>query len=285
MNNPQFQRIKNTYHNFQVTILESLLFFFIVIMLGQLVAGVVSAPTFFIPELSILLLPLSFLLGFGSVAFVLLKVKGMGLNDVKDFFHRKLNPIQAILAIILYGVSLPLAEYLTMLVPIDGNPILEDLYKFFTESMKIVFEQKVAAFIMVCLLAPVLEEFIFRGIILRGLLHKGVNPWVSVILTGILFGAAHMNPWQFMGAGFLGFIFGIVYWRTRSLWLVIFLHFLNNLIAYIITIYNGNLEETVFEPNLMLIIGSVILTVIVIYFLYNKTIKTAIEPVDCIENR
>ncbi|MXV37795.1 CPBP family intramembrane metalloprotease [Flavobacteriaceae bacterium Ap0902] len=285
MNNQNFRRFKNTYFNFKVSIIESILFFLIVLFLGQLVAGVVSAPTYYIPALSILLLPLSFFLGFGSVAFVLLKIKGMGLADIRDFLHLKLNPLQGVLAVLLYGVSLPLAEYLSMVVPVDGTPFLEDLYEFFTESMKIIFEQKIAAFIMVCLLAPLLEEFIFRGIILRGLLHSNVNPWVAIILTGFLFGAAHMNPWQFMGAGFLGIIFGFVYWRTQSLWLVIFLHFLNNSIAYAITMYNDSLEETVFEPNFQLIIGSVLLTILVIFLLYKYSLKSALKPVNQIENR
>lgn len=277
MYNKTLKPKEKKYTQFQVTILEAFLFFLIVVILGQLVSAIVSVPTFFFPQSSILFFPLSFFIGFGSVAFTLLKIKGMGLSDVPDFLHTHIKPMHIILALMLYGVSLPLAEYLSMLVPVEGYPILEDLYKFFMESMNIIFEQKVAAFIMVCLLAPLLEEFIFRGIILRGLLQKGINPWVSILLTGFLFGAAHMNPWQFMGAGFLGMIFGFVYWRTQSLWLVICLHFLNNLIAYVVTLANNNLEETVFEPNPLLIIGSCILTALMVGVFYQRSKNNEIQ--------
>ena len=92
-----------------------------------------------------------------------------------------------------------------------------------------------------------------------------------------------MNPWQFFGAGLLGAVFGYIYWRTQSLWLCIFLHFLNNFIAYIITIETNSLDETVFEPNFMLLAGSAVLTALIAWFLYQRSrdteLKEAPEPV------
>lgn len=42
--------------------------------------------------------------------------------------------------------------------------------------------------------APVLEELIFRGMMLEGLLKK-YSPVTSIIISSILFGVAHLNPW------------------------------------------------------------------------------------------
>lgn len=271
--------MKNTYFNYKVSILEAILYFFITLIVGQLIAGVITLPTFAIPWTSHFLLPLSFLVGFGASAFIIMLLKKLELNELKHFFHLKVSVLHVILAIAIYLVSLPLAEYLSMLVPTEGNTILEKLYEFFIESFELIFKYKIAAFVMVCILAPILEELIFRGLILRGMLQNGINPWFSIIFTALLFGAAHMNPWQFAGAGFLGAVFGFIYWRTQSLILCIFLHFLNNLIAYIITIHTQSMEETVFEPDFIILGSSVVLTLILGYFFYNNSKPTALEEV------
>lgn len=203
----------------------------------------------------------------------------MGISDIKGFMSYKINPIHIGLAIALYITALPIAEFSSSLIPTEGVKFLEDLYKSFESTMKIIFKYKIAAFITICILAPILEEFIFRGIILRGMLQKGVKPCIAIILSGFLFGLAHMNPWQFMGAGFLGIIFGIVYWRTKALWLVMFLHFLNNFIAYVVTIKNNSLEESVFEPNFILISISALISIIIAYFLIKNTNKEIIRKI------
>lgn len=188
------------------------------------------------------------------------------------------------LAIALYIAVLPLAEYFTMLIPTEGIPILEEYYKIVESSFAMVFDHKIAAFIMICILAPILEEFIFRGLILRGMLNNGMNPWISILFTAFLFGAAHLNPWQFVGAGLLGAIFGFVYWRTQSLWLVIFLHFLNNFIAFIVTMKTQNLDESVFEPNLWLLLVAFFLSLFVGYTFYRLSGATALKEIKDLGN-
>lgn len=79
-------------------------------------------------------------------------------------------------------------------------------------------------------IGPVAEEFIFRGIILRGLLGTRAAPR-AVIWSAALFGIAHLNPWQGLGAFCLGLLVGWAYVRTRSLALCIAAHVLNNFVA------------------------------------------------------
>jgi membrane protease YdiL (CAAX protease family) len=46
--------------------------------------------------------------------------------------------------------------------------------------------------------APIVEETVFRGLILPGLLSR--MPWVAaVLLQGVLFGAAHFDPARGLG--------------------------------------------------------------------------------------
>lgn len=286
---------KNTYFNYTNSVGEAFLFFLVVLIVGQIIAGIVMMPAYLMPQLFGVFSPLSFLLGFGGSALLIMLIKRLAFSELRNFFHFNIKPLHILLAIVLYVVSLPIAEYLSMVFPTTNegafaefinailknlNITIQDIYGFFEESFQIIFEEKVAAFIMVCILAPILEELIFRGLILRGMLQNGINPWFSVILTAFLFGAAHMNPWQFMGAGFLGFIFGYVYWRTQSLVICVFLHFLNNFIAYVITLYTNSLEETVFEPDFLLLSGSLLLTVVVGYYFYQKSTDTAVQETD-----
>jgi uncharacterized protein len=80
---------------------------------------------------------------------------------------------------------------------------------------------------LIVLVAPVTEEILFRGLILRGLLARH-RPAVAVILTAFLFGVLHLNPWQFLSAFCLGVVFGWIYLRTGSVALCIAAHAINN---------------------------------------------------------
>ncbi len=79
-------------------------------------------------------------------------------------------------------------------------------------------------------IAAFVEEVLFRGIILTGLLAHGTQNR-AIIWSAILFGLVHLNPWQFSGA----FIFGLVFawWviQTGSLWPAILGHGLNNFLS------------------------------------------------------
>ena len=81
----------------------------------------------------------------------------------------------------------------------------------------------VAAIVLVCVLAPVLEEMLFRGLILRGFLARYPR-WPAIVLSALLFGAAHLNIYQFVVGIVIGVPLGWLYERTRSLLPCIALH-------------------------------------------------------------
>lgn len=61
--------------------------------------------------------------------------------------------------------------------------------------------------------APLTEEILFRGLILDGFLRKYSVP-KSIVVSALLFGLFHFNPWQFVAA----FVGGIIlaWWRIRT---------------------------------------------------------------------
>jgi uncharacterized protein len=73
-----------------------------------------------------------------------------------------------------------------------------------------------ASLFLLVVVAPVTEEVMFRGLILRGFLRR-FNVAAAFVLSSMLFGLVHMNPWQFVSATALGVLFAWWYARTQSL--------------------------------------------------------------------
>lgn len=84
--------------------------------------------------------------------------------------------------------------------------------------------------ISVSVFAPFFEEWLCRGVVLRGLLTK-MNPFAAITISAAFFAVLHMNPWQALPAFILGILFGFVYYKTGSLKLTMLMHFTNNTMA------------------------------------------------------
>jgi len=84
--------------------------------------------------------------------------------------------------------------------------------------------------VTICLLAPVLEEFFVRGVVLNRLL-TWMNPWVAILISAVMFGAIHWNPVQFINATILGLFFGYAYIKTKNLTIPILMHIANNTVS------------------------------------------------------
>lgn len=107
----------------------------------------------------------------------------------------------------------------------------DNFVQLFTQLM-----QEPLGYIAVGVMAPVAEELVFRGAILRTLLRL-FSPraaWVSIVISSIIFGAIHGNLPQFVHASLLGIILGWMYYRSRSVVPGIVFHWVNNTIAYIL---------------------------------------------------
>jgi uncharacterized protein len=105
----------------------------------------------------------------------------------------------------------------------------------------------VGAAVFVCVVAPMAEEFFFRGFFF-GALKRWRGPWVAAILTGLLFGLAHTgsaSSQYLIPLGFLGFVLCLVRWRTGSLYPCMALHATNNALALGVNQLNWNLVDVV----------------------------------------
>jgi membrane protease YdiL (CAAX protease family) len=101
-------------------------------------------------------------------------------------------------------------------------------------------------YFIVGLLAPLSEELVFRGAILRELLKWKENPWIGIVISAMLFSLVHMNPVQMPHAFLIGILLGWLYYRTDSIIPGVVWHWVNNTIAYVV--YNlTNTDETLLE--------------------------------------
>ena len=82
----------------------------------------------------------------------------------------------------------------------------------------------VGSLLVIAVLAPLVEELVFRGI----LLHRAARRFGVVrglLATALLFGVLHINP---VGLFAFGLLLGATALQTRSLWLTTFAHMVNN---------------------------------------------------------
>ena len=91
----------------------------------------------------------------------------------------------------------------------------------------------VASLVLLTVAPPIVEEALCRGLVLRAMLNRW-SATRSIILSALVFGGMHLNPWQFFYATWLGLLLGWVYVRTRSLGLCVLLHALNNFLSWVL---------------------------------------------------
>ena len=93
--------------------------------------------------------------------------------------------------------------------------------------------RNVFGIISITIMAPLVEELLFRGAIQGHLLRKGMKPVYAILIASAVFGIVHMNPIQIPFAFAIGLIFGWLYYRTGSVVPGMIGHFINNSIATI----------------------------------------------------
>lgn len=100
-----------------------------------------------------------------------------------------------------------------------------------TDALKSIYEKmdfnNPSAMFSIVVLAPLCEEFIFRGTILRGVANKQ-TPAAAIVVSAILFGIIHLNLMQGVGAAIIGLFIGYTYYKSHSIWAAVFVHFVNN---------------------------------------------------------
>ena len=89
-----------------------------------------------------------------------------------------------------------------------------------------------------CVAAPMSEELFARGFLYRGWSESFLGPAGAIVLSSLVWTSLHLQyDWFFFGEVFsIGLLLGYLRYRSKSTWLTIVLHGLNNLAAVVQTI-------------------------------------------------
>ena len=146
-----------------------------------------------------------------------------GLMAYKNIGYRTLfHPARHSVAALMTLVTLPILLLVPGLVLLAGwaNLVVMALFPMRPDDIAQYEALMAPGFIstlFACLGAPVLEEMLFRGVILRGFLRRYPRDF-SILWSAGLFAIAHLNLYQVATALALGIVAGWLYERCRSLW-------------------------------------------------------------------
>ncbi len=128
------------------------------------------------------------------------------------------------------------------LIPSEVYQELLPLPDFSTQELMQVMSSR-WGYLTICIFAPLVEEVVFRGAVLRSLLQRMNSRWGAIALSAFLFALVHLNPAQMPHAFLIGLLLGWMYERTRSILPGIMVHWVNNTVVYVVYNLLPNLSE------------------------------------------
>lgn len=132
-------------------------------------------------------------------------------------------------------IMIPISQFLMIIGSYIGehiNSILSSLMHLNIQNSTIDSITKMPLWlmtIMACVLAPIVEEFMFRRTLI-GTLGKYGNVF-AIIISSVAFGLFHGNFYQFFYAFLVGLILGYIYVKGGNLWLCILMHAIINFLG------------------------------------------------------
>jgi hypothetical protein len=121
---------------------------------------------------------------------------------------------------------------LTQIIGQFENPQLEA----FADPSGFTWSNFAVAFVVVAIIAPIVEEMIFRGLLYQWLRAR-TNVVLAVIGTAAIFSAAHVIPVLLPALFAVGLVLTLAFEWSRSLWVTITLHFFQNALAISLFFY------------------------------------------------
>ncbi len=185
------------------------------------------------------------------------------LKNIKNYDYFKINNKLDLKDFIIYFAIFFLGSHiLNCFTLITGN---------FKERQSGIYGSLYMDIIWVVCISPILEEIIFRGVIMNNLKKYGIR--IAIIINSILFAASHYDVNKIITAFFMGIIFSYIA-NKYSMKYSILIHFFLNMLGIVpVIIVAFKVEEFLYIYGLFFIILSVFLLVILIFAIRNKNYK------------
>jgi len=210
----------------------------------------------------------------------------------------KLNrPINYFLIFVLMIISTP---FISWIIELNANIVFPEVLRGVEEWMRngerqaedltrafLTFDGIGSLFYILIIVAVVPafgEELLFRGVLQKIFINWAKNPHVGIWITAIMFSALHMQFFGFFPRLLLGLMFGYIFYWSKSLWLPILGHFINNGSVVIASYYfpeslkNADIslfEESQFSTTFY--IGSFILSAGIFYLMWKLSQQKALN--------
>lgn len=155
-------------------------------------------------------------------------------TNLSDMAHFNKMPPRFVLSVIIMGV----ATAYTVVIALSGLELLNLIPESWVQVQNDTYEDvnnasPLLQLLSVGIIAPLLEEILFRGCML-GALKKEMHPWIAICLSALFFGLAHGTPLGIIYATALGIIMGWLFVKFNSILPSLLFH-----IAYNLTVSFG----------------------------------------------
>ncbi|OUL26568.1 CAAX protease family protein [Nostoc sp. T09] len=163
--------------------------------------------------------------------------------------HKWLPMVGLVLLIILFFLSAYLVSFylLSLAAPTFVESVMRQVATSPSARTTSPPFYNLLAAIVYIIVAPITEEFLFRGIILQ----RWVSKWgiqTALVASGVLFGILHANV---LGLTLFGIIMGVLYIKTRTLIVPIACHAFNNSLAVGMGLLSSGSKTTTSAANLL----------------------------------
>lgn len=181
-----------------------------------------------------------------EIIVILLSSVVSGIIVMALFFWRRWCPVSLNyiksrpLKVLLWTVVVALASLVPSVWLVELLP--EQYIQNNNEALFELIMRDGLGYVIVGLVAPIVEEVVFRGAILRALLawsdqwenKRETMTWAMISLSAIIFALVHANPAQMPHAFLIGILLGWLYYRTGSIVPGVLFHWVNNTAAMLL---------------------------------------------------
>ena len=204
-----------------------------------------------------------------------------GSNKFWLGFNSNVNAYQLILGFLIMFTANVLAAPLqeiskALLIHLPSlNAIAKELETAYNEQVIVLSNLKswpefLMALLIMAFFPALFEEVFFRGAMQNLFVKWWKQPLVAIIVTSLLFSLIHSSVYLFLSRAVLGFVLGLMYYKTKNIWVNIIAHFLNNAIAvaqlFAISKSGDKIDMSTLDPKIEWWFG--IIAVAVLFFLF-----------------
>ena len=186
-------------------------------------------------------------------------------KEISEYIHTEKIPLMLFVmsAVVALGGRLIVTVYYNLIQNVDifRKSVIESA----TVEPRLYSRMDFAiAFFSILIVAPLFEEFLFRGLIM-GELKKIMRPWAAILIQAVIFGVAHGFLFQSVFTGFLGILLGIVYHRTKNIFATAFCHSIFNITSSFM------LKNLAFRGTIIFVTIGIVVTGLGLFYIYANT--------------